>query len=112
MYFLFLIKQNMIYYYAQWVYQGAIGPKDTTKVNTWQHIVVTFDGTLVNLYKDGALANSQPANGKSVKPIAGKLMIGRYMADNLNHYDGMVDEVRIYNRALNATEVMQNFLAR
>jgi len=104
-------EQYIIYFFARNVYQGDIGPKDTTKVDTWQHIVLTYDGSAVKLYKDGALINSEPAKG-TIKGADGKLLIGRYMAANDNYFKGTIDEVRIYNRALNVVEIMQNLLIR
>jgi hypothetical protein len=36
-------------------------------------------------------------------------MIARYAADDINHLDGKIDELRIYNRALTDAEVLQNY---
>ena len=103
-------ETNFIYFYAQNVYQGGIAPKDTTTVNTWQHIVVTYDGASIKAYKDGVLVNSEVAND-IIKPSSRKLMIGKYAAANLNYFNGILDEIRLYNRALTAAEVQQNYSA-
>jgi len=104
-------EQNMIYFYAQQVYQGAIGPTDSTDVNTWQHIAVTYDGASVKLYKNAGLVKSEVAQGP-IKPKETSFMISRYAGGNANYFDGMLDEIRVYNRALTAAEVQQNYLAQ
>ena len=72
-------------------------------INTWTYVVGTYDGTSLNLYLDGALAASQPLSG----PIAvstGALRIGGNGIWG-EHFQGRIDEVRIYDRALSAAEI-------
>jgi len=75
--------------------------------NNWYHLVGAYDGTTVKLYVNGLLVASKPASG--VMQDYGKdVYIGRF--GNLNSYlPGLVDDVRIYNRALSATEVMEQY---
>lgn len=74
--------------------------------NTWHHIVATYDGSTLKVYQNGALTGSAAYNGVITNTIT-NLQIGR-QANGLGSviFDGAYDDVRIYNRALNADEAM------
>jgi hypothetical protein len=69
--------------------------------NTWAHLVLTDDGAHLRLYVDGVLVNTAPA----AQPIGaeGPLQIGCHTSEY--HFEGRIDEVRLYDRALNLGEV-------
>ncbi len=67
----------------------------------WHHLVVTFDGAMLRLYVDGALAASRAT---TLATAAGPLALGR-SASGLFPYSGDLDSVLVYDRALTATEV-------
>jgi uncharacterized protein YjdB len=72
-------------------------------LNNWTHLAVTFDGSILRLYFNGTLVNSVSHVGKM--PVsAGPLRIG---GDSIwgEYFNGLIDEVRIYNRALSAAEI-------
>jgi hypothetical protein len=76
---------------------------------TWTHLAATYDGSVINLYADGSLLVSAPASG-SITSSTGALRIGGNAVWN-EWFAGLIDEVRIYNRALTAAEIqtdMQN----
>ncbi|MCE9598629.1 MAG: LamG domain-containing protein [Spirochaetia bacterium] len=56
------------------------------------------------IYLDGTLASQANASGASVNTVLSSLSVGKsnFQGDNLT---GSIDDVRIYNRALNATDV-------
>ena len=71
--------------------------------------VATFDGNTVRLYLDG---QEKSRSARYPVPLAKNgwdLCIGnsviRYGTGEFLAYDGLIDEVRIYNRALSATEI-------
>ncbi len=71
----------------------------------WAHVALTFDGAKMRLYLNGELVdtNSTPPEGGNM-PSTGPLEIG--CSDLFNEYfNGLIDEVRVYNRALGAGEV-------
>jgi hypothetical protein len=79
--------------------------------NAWHHIVETYDGSStaagVNIYVDGVL---QPmyVNSDSLSMsilVATDLKIGTDVPGQGDSFDGMIDDVRVYNRALSAGEV-------
>jgi hypothetical protein len=71
--------------------------------NVWTHVASTYDGTTLRLYLNGVEAASTVVSG----PIAtspGPLRIG---GNSLwgEYFQGRLDEVRIYNRALTPAEI-------
>lgn len=73
-------------------------------VNTWTHLAGTYDGVTVRLYVNGVQVASLAKTGTiatSTNPlqIGGDSTYGQY-------FQGRIDEVRIYSRALSASEVV------
>jgi hypothetical protein len=76
----------------------------------WHHVVAVADrGTDMRIYVDGVLANTTTETnvGNIDSPIP--LAIGSLAAGGATYHPflGALDDVRIYNRALNASEVKQ-----
>lgn len=74
-------------------------------INTWTHVVSTFDGHTQKIYINGALENSIIIN-TAIKHTNRYLSIGN--GDDGNGYlpfNGTIDEVRIYNYALNDQDI-------
>jgi len=69
---------------------------------TWSHIALTYDGAVERLYVNGA----KVAETATEAPVttSGELQIGAE-TEHGEWFSGRVDEVRIYDRALNAGEV-------
>jgi hypothetical protein len=72
-------------------------------LNTWAHLAATFDGTNLRLYVNGTLVATRPASG-SIVQSASPLQIGGASTIN-SWFQGRIDEVRLYNRALTAQEI-------
>jgi hypothetical protein len=72
-------------------------------VNTWSHIAATYDGAMLRLYVNGSQVGSQAVTGNMVAS-ASSLRIGGNTVWN-EFFSGLIDEVRIYNRALSAAEI-------
>ena len=86
----------------------------TPKVNEWHHVVATYiyitDGTSqLRIYIDGVLEGS---NNIAVGPMASSpsssINIGRDGSGSYR-WNGLIDEVRIYNRGLTDTEILQHY---
>lgn len=76
----------------------------------WHHVAVTFDGTTRTIYLDGSMRGSdQPGNGHAV-PDAANLSIG--VTNNSEYFPGLIDEVRVWNRALCQDELNNNISGR
>ncbi|MDP7198071.1 MAG: Ig-like domain-containing protein [Candidatus Woesearchaeota archaeon] len=73
-------------------------------LNTWQHIVGVRDsGNNLHIYVDSVL-NKTFAGVKTPQTITTPVVIG-VRDDNAYDYDGLIDEVRIWNRSLSEDEV-------
>jgi len=86
--------------------QGGISANANMK--KWNHVVATYDADVgtnnMKLYVNGLLAN-QTTRANAIKSITQNLKIGAFSY----YYDGMVDSVKIYNRALSEAEVRYHY---
>lgn len=73
--------------------------------NTWTHIVGTYDGNKIRIYKNGKLVRSK--NQKSYVPASHAVMIGDDVSGNSldDRWQGKLDEVKIWGRVLSASEI-------
>jgi hypothetical protein len=82
--------------------QEYVHAAEPLPADAWSHVALTFDGNRTWLYVDG----EPVANGGAEPTITseGELEIGG-STDTGDWFDGRIDEVRIYNRALDGAEV-------
>jgi len=100
-----------VLYYQPYGYYAGLTVNAPAGVNfsdgiTWHHAVLTFNSTGMALYLDGVLGN---VTMRSITLFAPEnnpdTDIGRYTLQNNDYFTGYVDEVSIYSRTLNTTEV-------
>jgi Concanavalin A-like lectin/glucanases superfamily/Galactose oxidase-like, Early set domain/Bacterial Ig domain len=72
-------------------------------LNTWTHLAVTYDGTVVRMFVDGVQVGTRAVTG-SIAVSTGALRIGGNTVWP-EWFDGLIDEVRIYSRVLSAEEI-------
>ena len=79
-------------------------------VGAWQCVTFTYTHPTITSYMNGTLGTT--ATHSDINTGAGALKIGtgRYTA-NYNYFDGKIGHVSMYNRALSASEVLQNYNA-
>jgi hypothetical protein len=79
---------------------------NTVSLNQWQHVVMTYDDTTktATIYKNGTLLSSGTGGGSLISEAVGNLIIGNNAATSRT-FDGSIDDVRIYNRALTASDI-------
>jgi hypothetical protein len=81
--------------------------------NEWRHIVVMKDESVdrIRLYVDGAKTDSASHNYTADFGAATSLGIGymAYAGTPDYFYDGMLDEIALYNRALSDAEILQHY---
>jgi RHS repeat-associated protein len=70
-------------------------------VGQWKHIALTFDGTTLTGYVNGVSIGSQAATFN----LAGTPLTLAQAHVGENYFNGVVDELNVYNRALSAAEV-------
>jgi hypothetical protein len=73
--------------------------------NTWQHVAITYDGTTMRAYVDGALYGTPQAI--SLGAVNAPVQIGAWIfgSGNADYFSGTIDEVRVYDRALSQAEI-------
>lgn len=78
----------------------------------WYHVVATRSGKEGKLYIDGVLSGQKTADALS-RDVDNDddMYIGKAYPGSL-YWNGLIDEVRIYNRALSMDEVKQNLVAK
>ncbi len=106
---------------ASWRLQGTSGAKTVTfsvtgttvsdlfgtrNVNDrqWHHVAGVYDGAKIYLYVDGTLDVSQASTG-AITQTSDLLTIGNNLGQPGLLWNGLMDEVSLYNRALSAGEI-------
>jgi len=91
----------------------VVVPVSSWKFNAWNHIAVTWsgDGTTVKGYVNGNIM---------INNVTGVMAIQNIYSDNIftigarytgsNYFNNLIDDVRVYNRALSANEVWQLYM--
>jgi cell division protein FtsB len=83
-------------------------PESFALVTTeWQHLAVTVSGKVVRFYGNGKRVYSQELEGGAANKFS-NIIIGRNR-HGLAIYNGTVDDVYVYNRAINDAEVARLF---
>jgi hypothetical protein len=96
---------------------ARVGTADRTVVGTtplaagtWTHIATTYDGVTQRIFVNGVQASSRPQAGAMTVGNQ-PLRIGGNQVFSGEFYNGLIDNVRVYNRALSATELGEEITA-
>jgi Ca2+-binding RTX toxin-like protein len=73
-------------------------------LNTWTHIAVTYDGANLRFYVNGVLRGTTARTG-NIASNNGAVRIGGNNSSLQEFFRGLIDDVRIYNRALTAAQI-------
>jgi hypothetical protein len=77
----------------------------TVKAGEWQHIGLVYDGTTMRAYVDGSLVGTRSKTG-DLQTIQ-NLKIGADALHNGDFYNGRIDQVKIFNRSLSQSEIVE-----
>lgn len=85
----------------------------TVPLNQWTHIVgiINYSGDNITIYKNGVQVTSTAATfgqnswTQGTPQAVGNDMLGAYVSLTTEYFNGLADEIRVYNRALSAQEV-------
>ncbi len=88
--------------------------KTTIKPGQWYHVAATYDNGAVRMYVNGVLENQ--ATGVTIGQSLGGVALGHkgdtaLPKEDPDWFTGLIDEVRLYNRALPASEVQRIYKA-
>ncbi len=87
---------------------GAMGTS-AIQINSWTHVAATYDGTTLRIYVNGVLIGTR-AGGGAMLTSTGVLRIGGNGVWG-EFFQGRIDEIRIYNRALTLAEIQADMNA-
>ena len=87
----------------------AFGPQAGLDIRQWHHLAMTYDGRDLRVYVDGKPMAQTPVNKLRTKGL-GEMDFGR-RPDGKYYYGGVLDEIRVYNRALSPEEIKARFAA-
>jgi hypothetical protein len=82
---------------------NVVTQSDSWSFGTWNHVVGTYNQSNLSIYINGVLNNTR-SMGVALPSGAMGWRIGRRW-DQPNIWNGYIDDVRIYNRALSSAEV-------
>jgi|WetSurMetagenome_2_1015567.scaffolds.fasta_scaffold00185_28 hypothetical protein len=75
----------------------------------WHYYVCARKSGIVSVYDDTVLVNSYSYQGSVT--VASALYLGRHGTGSSEYYNGMLDEISLYSRALSASEIGADFRA-
>jgi hypothetical protein len=107
-YFSLVLNSGKITVYYNNGTQRELSAPDVVAVGRWYHVVGMYDGTNVKLYIDGIQINSTVSSLAAI--TSGPIHIGVYSDEINGWWDGLIDEVRIYNAAMTASAVRDQYL--
>lgn len=93
-----------------WFKLSGVTPPDITwpepTTNSWHHAAATYDGSYSRLFVDGLLVTQHVASG-SINIDGDDLRIGAKASNPgpCDYFNGTMDDVRLYSRALTPVEV-------
>ena len=115
-------KSNIDYYFLRvrggdvrsalttesWQNESAV--TGTTASGQWHRYDVVFEGNTMTLYIDGVKAGENTSLSTTVAGLGDDLLgyLGRSFYEDDAFFQGWYDNIRVYNRALSATEILGN----
>lgn len=78
----------------------------------WTHVAFAYDGTRTRLYLDGAQAGAGAPADRSIPAGVGSLVFGDRPASTAKPFLGLLDEIAVYDRALDPRRIAAHAAAR
>ena len=77
-------------------------------LDVWTHVAAVWDGAAMKLYKNGVEIGSLDKGGTlSTNPDANVAIGNQPVGTDGRPWDGLIDDVRLYNRGLSETEILE-----
>ncbi len=93
---------------------SILSTTDTIPTGTWTHVAATYSvsgsvsgGNAVKLYINGELSKGGSFTNGPIDSSTSDLTIGDRM--DLHYFEGEIDEVKIYNRTLDISEILEHY---
>ena len=103
---LYLVGGVLTFYSGQ---DFAFGP--ALPANTWTHVAITYDGAVLRAFVNGIQRGTDQA--VALATVTAPLQVGAWIngTQNTDYWSGTLDEVRVYGRALTATELLADMVS-
>jgi hypothetical protein len=99
------LKDRIIHFSVNdWSRNDGVNASTTINANEWHHLAAVYNGSVMQLYLDGKLDATQPWTGGIGRNDA-DVLIGENVEQPNRCFDGLIDDVRIYNHALSESEI-------
>lgn len=100
-YFLYIEDGELVFGIRTLILTSAI--RTSVTAGAWHHVVGTYDGTKLVLYRNGVAVQSASVTGAILLALT-PLAVGA-MTGSGTSFDGTLDEVALYDSALSATRI-------
>jgi Concanavalin A-like lectin/glucanases superfamily len=105
-------SSNTVIFSTNWPGTWYIGSSTALSTNTWYNAVATFTGGAWKIYINGVLNNSGTFAITVLPTVSGSwLNVGMNQPGGDEFFNGQIPVAKIYNTALTAAQVAQNFQA-
>jgi hypothetical protein len=93
---------------------NAFSGSGAVAIGEWQHVVIVRDvsGNAIKFYVNGALVTTVSNAGSNIASTGSTFRIGADSRNGATVTNGDIATVRMYNKALTAAEVLQNYNAQ
>ncbi|MHC4206436.1 MAG: LamG domain-containing protein, partial [Planctomycetota bacterium] len=87
-------------------YQYTFATSRTVNDDSWHHVAAVRQGQNGYIYVDGKLEASETGTIRGLDSTI-QVAIGADIRDSVNYFNGTIDDVRLYNKALTEEEIQQ-----
>jgi hypothetical protein len=91
------------------IWEDVVISNTVLQEDVWYHVAGTYDGSTARIYVNGVLENSVEKSGLVLPSTGGAIKIGQESAvedpEGPEFFNGLIDEVELYSRALSAEEI-------
>lgn len=77
----------------------------TWNTSVWYHLALVYDRADLKVYKNGILIDTFTNYGGDIETSSEPLNLGRRSSSDGKYFSGKIDDVSMWNRSLNSTEV-------
>jgi hypothetical protein len=92
-----------------YMHGGVVGTNAQIPLNTYLHVVVTYNGGTITIYYNGIPQTlTGTTTGYNISGT-GTLFIGQFSGGGSYYFNGKIPIFKTYNRALSSSEVLNNY---
>lgn len=83
----------------------------SSQVSSWHYVTMTYDGSTAKLYFDANLVSQQTISSTGIADLGRGFSIGGNTEASA-YFDGVIDEVKVYNYARTQAQITQDMLGQ